>query len=142
MNTDRSLDIKRTYFQIPELYLNGRSMVMDVIQCNSLYIVVKDSNPSSLTFLFNIRENPTLVGGATELRNFITDLDNFSKLYLTDDYVINRTIGFFEKNPSWRKYPRSLRFSFERTGLIKDFSIVVSRRNSRLIFERNLLSGE
>lgn len=111
---------------------------MDVIQCNSLYILVKDSEPPKLTFLFNIRENPTLVGGATELRNFVTDLDNFSKLHLSDDYIINRTRGFFEKNPRWRKYPRYLRFSFERSGLTKDFGIDVSNKESRLIFERNL----
>jgi hypothetical protein len=135
---DRSLDLKTTHFRIPEVYLDGRSMALDVIQCNSLYIAVKDSEPNNLTFIFNIKENPNLVGGVSELRDFLVGIDNFSKLCLNDDYIIRRAKSFFAKNPGWKKYPWLIRFSFPRSGLSKDFNVTISNKNSELIFEKEV----
>lgn len=134
---DRSLDLKKTHFQIPELYLDGRSMVLDVIQCDSLHIYVKDSEPQSLTFIFNIKDKPGLVGGASELRDFISSVDNFHKLILQDEYVVERAKSFFSKNPIWKKYPRFIRFSFQKSGREKDFRITISNEGSELVFIRS-----
>jgi len=106
---DRSLDVRRTRFVIPELYV-GEEM-LDKIQSDNFQLLVKDTSPSFVCFHFAINMRPTLVYGADDLSTLKLKNSDFSKLILRDENVIKKIIRYFELNTVWRGYQRLVQFT-------------------------------
>ena len=129
------INLKGRPFRVKEVIVEGHRPLRK-IHCKRCELLVLDQLDVTLEFKFYIKDAKLDMLKAYDLERFISGINKFSSISITNASVVSQLAALFTQNTRWARGKFSIDFCFTTRQLVHSFSVGLFYENGVLVMVR------